>query len=60
MSYLEKVGISFIFIGAIYLAAGLVGFAPLTLEGNSFTNIRVPGGVAVLGCLLAAFATKDK
>ena len=60
MSYLEKIGILLILIGAFYLVAGIVGIAPLTLEGNSFTNIRVPGGVAVIGCLLAAFATKDK
>jgi len=56
----EVVGIILIVAGLAYVALGLLGIVPIVLTGTGLTNIRTPAGVAVLGCLLAAFAAKDK
>jgi hypothetical protein len=56
----EIVGIILIVAGLAYVALGLLGIVPIVLTGTGLTNIRTPAGVAVLGCLLAAFAAKDK
>ena len=56
----EIVGIILIVAGLAYVALGLLGIVPIVLTGIGLTNIRTPAGVAVLGCLLAAFAAKDK
>lgn len=56
----EIVGIILIVAGLAYVALGLLGIVPIVLTGTGLTNIRTPAGVAVLGCLLAAFASRDK
>jgi len=33
---------------------------PLELTGVSISNIRIPAGIAVVGCLIAAFSTKSR
>jgi hypothetical protein len=50
----------FIVSGIGYVVLGLVGAVPLELTGTGLTNIRTPSGVAVVGCLIAAFSTKDR
>ncbi len=57
---LERVGMLFIVSGIGYVVLGLVGAVPLELSGTGLTNIRTPSGVAVGGCLIAAFSTKDR
>lgn len=45
-----------VLIGMTYTICGLIGLVPLELEGRTVTNIRIPAGVAVVGCLICAFA----
>ena len=57
---LERVGMLCIVSGIGYVVLVLLGAVPLELTGSGLTNIRTPSGVAVGGCLIAAFSTKDR
>ena len=56
----ELLGIVIIVIGSGYVGLGLFDVVPLELTGVSISNIRFPAGIAVVGCLIAAFTTKDR
>ena len=51
-----RIGWIFVIAGMSYTIGGLIGFVPLELEGRSLTNIRIPAGLAVLGCLICVFS----
>lgn len=56
----ERLGIILIVFGSGYVGLGLFDVVPLELTGVSISNIRFPAGIAVVGCLIAAFTTKDR
>tara|TARA_B100000029_G_C17335037_1_gene873132 strand:- start:114 stop:293 length:180 start_codon:yes stop_codon:yes gene_type:complete len=56
----EKFGITLILFGSGYICLGLLGIVPLELTGVSISNIRIPAGIAIVGCLIAAFSTKNR
>ena len=55
-----RTGISLLVAGTLYLALGLLGLVPLQLEKLAWNNIRIVSGVAIAGCLLAAFGYGDE
>ena len=56
----ERLGIVLIVFGSGYVGLGLFDVVPLELTGVSISNIRFPAGIAVVGCLIAAFSTKSR
>lgn len=58
--FLERLGIALIIAGSLYVGLGLFGVVPLELEGVSVSNIRIPSGIAIIGCLIAAFSTRNR
>ena len=56
----ERLGIFLIVFGSGYVGLGLFDVVPLELTGVSISNIRIPAGIAVVGCLIAAFSTKNR
>ncbi len=56
----ERLGIVLIVFGSGYVGLGLFDVVPLELTGVSISNIRIPAGIAVVGCLIAAFSTKNR
>ena len=56
----ERFGITLIIAGSVYIGLGLLGAVPLELEGVSVSNIRIPSGIAIIGCLIAAFSTRNR
>ena len=59
-AFLERLGIALIIAGSLYVGLGLFGVVPLELEGVSVSNIRIPSGIAIIGCLIAAFSTRNR
>ena len=57
---LERLGIVLIVFGSGYVGLGLFDVVPLELTGVSISNIRIPAGIAIVGCLIAAFSTKNR
>jgi VIT1/CCC1 family predicted Fe2+/Mn2+ transporter len=53
---LIRTGWTFVIVGMSYTIGGLVGLVPLELGSGILTNIRIPAGLAVLGCLICVFA----
>ena len=58
--FFERLGVSLIMAGSLYIGLGLFGVVPLELEGVSVSNIRIPSGIAIIGCLIAAFSTRNR
>ena len=58
--FLERLGIALIIAGSLYVGLGLFGVVPLELEGVSVSNIRIPSGIAIIGCLIAAISTRNR
>ena len=58
--FFERLGICLILAGSLYIGLGLSGIVPLELEGISISNIRIPSGMAIVGCLIAAFSTRNR
>jgi len=58
--FFERLGVTLILFGAGYICLGLLGIVPLELTGVSISNIRIPAGIAIVGCLIAAFSTKNR
>ena len=58
--FLERVGIALIIFGSGYVGLGLLEVVPLELTGISISNIRIPSGIAIVGCLIAAFSTRNR
>ena len=56
----EMLGVVLIVFGSGYVGLGLFDVVPLELTGVSISNIRIPAGIAVVGCLIAAFSTKSR
>ena len=56
---LIRIGWMLVIAGISYTVGGLLGFVPLELESGSLTHIRVPTGLAVLGCLICVFSYGD-
>lgn len=55
-----RAGVTLLVAGSSYLAVGLLGFFPLQLETVAWNNIRIVSGVAIAGCILAAFGYGDE
>jgi len=55
-----RVGITLLVTGSVYLCCGLLGWLPLQLEVIAWNNIRIVSGVAIAGCLMAAFGFGDE
>jgi len=55
-----RTGITLLVAGTLYLALGLFGLVPLQLEKLAWNNIRIVSGVAIAGCMLAAFGYGDE
>jgi hypothetical protein len=53
-------GIVLLVTSSIYLGFGLLGWFPLELETIAWNNIRIVSGVAIVGCLMAAFGYGDE
>ena len=58
--FFERLGVSLIMAGSLYIGLGMFGVVPLELEGVSISNIRIPSGIAIIGCLIAAFSTRNR
>ena len=58
--FFERLGVTLIMAGSLYIGLGLFGVVPLELEGVSVSNIRIPSGIAIIGCLIAAFSTRNR
>ena len=58
--FFERFGVVLILFGSSYICLGLLGVVPLELTGVSISNIRIPAGIAIVGCLIAAFSTKNR
>ena len=58
--FFERFGVILILFGSSYICLGLLGIVPLELTGVSISNIRIPAGIAIVGCLIAAFSTKNR
>ena len=58
--FFERLGVTLIMAGALYVGLGMFGVVPLELEGVSISNIRIPSGIAIIGCLIAAFSTRNR
>lgn len=59
-NWVIRTGITLLVAGTLYLALGLFGLVPLQLEKLAWNNIRIVSGVAIAGCLLAAFGYGDE
>ena len=59
-NWVIRTGITLLVAGTLYLALGLLGLVPLQLEKLAWNNIRIVSGVAIAGCLLAAFGYGDE
>ena len=59
-AFMERLGIVLIVFGSGYVGLGLFDVVPLELTGVSISNIRIPAGIAIVGCLIAAFSTKNR
>ena len=59
-TWVIRAGITMLVAGSLYLACGLVGWLPLELETIAWNNIRIVSGVAIAGCLMAAFGYGDE
>ena len=58
--FFERFGVTLILFGSSYICLGLLGIVPLELTGISISNIRIPAGIAIVGCLVAAFSTRNR
>jgi len=58
--FFERLGVILIIFGSGYVGLGLFDVVPLELTGVSISNIRIPAGIAIVGCLIAAFSTKNR
>ena len=58
--FFERFGVILILFGSSYICLGLLGIVPLELTGVGVSNIRIPAGIAIVGCLIAAFSTKNR
>ena len=58
--FLERLGVALTIAGSVYVGLGLFGAVPLELEGVGISNIRIPSGIAIVGCLIAAFSTRNR
>ena len=59
-AFFERLGVILIIFGSGYVGLGLFDVVPLELTGVSISNIRIPAGIAIVGCLIAAFSTKNR
>jgi len=59
-TWMVRVGITLLVTGSVYLCCGLLGWLPLQLEVIAWNNIRIVSGVAIAGCLMAAFGFGDE
>jgi hypothetical protein len=59
-NWVIRTGITLLVAGTLYLALGLFGLVPLQLEKLAWNNIRIVSGVAIAGCMLAAFGYGDE
>jgi hypothetical protein len=59
-TWVIRTGITLLVTGSSYLIFGLLGWLPLELETITWNNIRIVSGVAIAGCLLAAFGYGDE
>jgi hypothetical protein len=59
-TWVIRAGITLLVAGSLYLACGLLGWVPLELESIAWNNIRIVSGVAIAGCLMAAFGYGDE
>ncbi|MBT8070825.1 MAG: hypothetical protein HKP21_08625 [Xanthomonadales bacterium] len=59
-NWVIRTGIALLVAGTSYLALGLLDMVPLQLEKLAWNNIRIVSGVAIAGCLLAAFGYGDE
>ena len=59
-NWVIRAGITLILTGSLYLVFGLLGWFPLELETIAWNNIRIVSGVAIAGCLMAAFGYGDE
>lgn len=59
-NWVIRTGITLLVAGTSYLALGLLDMVPLQLETLAWNNIRIVSGVAIAGCLLAAFGYGDE
>ena len=59
-NWVIRVGITLLVAGSVYLTLGLLGWFPLELETITWNNIRIVSGVAIVGCLMAAFGYGDE
>ena len=59
-TWLIRTGIAMLIAGSSYLVLGLLGWLPLELESIAWNNIRIVSGIAIAGCLLAAFGYGDE
>jgi hypothetical protein len=58
--FFERLGVALILFGSGYVGLGLLEVVPLELTGVSISNIRIPSGIAIVGCLIAAFSTRNR
>ena len=59
-SWIIRAGIALLVAGSLYLLFGLLGWFQLELEMIAWNNIRIVSGVAIVGCLMAAFGYGDE
>ena len=59
-NWVIRAGITLLAAGSLYLIVGLLGWFPLELETIAWNNIRIVSGVAIVGCLMAAFGYGDE
>jgi hypothetical protein len=59
-NWIIRAGTTLLVAGSVYLTFGLLGWFPLELETIAWNNIRIVSGVAIAGCLIAAFGYGDE
>jgi len=59
-NWIIRAGIALLVAGSLYLLFGLLGWFQLELEMIAWNNIRIVSGVAIVGCLMAAFGYGDE
>ena len=59
-NWIIRAGTTLLAAGSLYLTFGLLGWFPLELETIAWNNIRIVSGVAIAGCLMAAFGYGDE
>ena len=59
-NWIIRAGMALLVAGSLYLTFGLLGWFPLELETIAWNNIRIVSGVAIAGCLIAAFGYGDE